>query len=243
LHLKSPSQNRDLPINAQLMETLKHQTGYASDEEIIAKVLDGELALFEVLIRRYNSLLYKIARSYGLNHYYAEDVMQETHVSAYTELKSFKQNSSYKTWLTRIHLNKCYHKLNYGHLKYETADSDLITDQSASMHSSGTRQDTERVVMNKELAKVLEQSMQGLPLIYRTVFVLRELEGFSVAESSEMLGITPINVKVRLNRAKALLQKQLEQYYSTADIYEFHLRYCDGIVQQVFDRISQAQGS
>jgi RNA polymerase sigma-70 factor (ECF subfamily) len=93
--------------------------------------------------------------------------------------------------------------------------------------------------MNKELAKVLEESLQALPLIYRNVFVLREIEGFSVAETAELMNITPVNVKVRLNRAKVLLQKQLEGYYSSADIYEFHLRYCDKIVEGVFQRIEQ----
>jgi RNA polymerase sigma-70 factor (ECF subfamily) len=164
--------------------------------------------------------------------------MQETHFTAYCQLKNFRQESSYKTWLTRIHLHKCFHKLNYGALKYETVNNDLIKEESLPMKSTSTAQDAERAVLNKELAKVLETSLQQLPLIYRNVFVLREIESFSVAETSELLDITPVNVKVRLNRAKALLQKQLERYYSTSEIYEFHLRYCDKIVRGVFARIS-----
>lgn len=221
------------------MEKWKHRTAYTPDEVIVQKLLEGETALFEILIRRYNPLLYKIARSYGFNHQDAEDLMQESHFAAYSGMKSFRKEASYKTWLTKIHLNQCYHKMNSGHKKYESP-ADEITDQSMVMHTSVGKTDTEKRVLNKELATLLEDSLQRLPLPYRNVFVLREIEGFSVAETADLLELTPVNVKVRLNRAKAMLQKQLENYYSTADIYDFHLMYCDKIVQHVFERIAAA---
>ena len=220
------------------MEKWKHKTAYTSDEVIVQKLVEGETALFEVLIRRYNPLLYKIARSYGFNHQDAEDLMQETHFAAYSGIKTFRKEASYKTWLTRIHLHKCYHKMHYGYRKYEAPSND-ITDQSM-MNPSFSKAETEKKVLNRELANLLEDSLQQLPLPYRSVFVLREMEGFSVAETASLLGLTTVNVKVRLNRAKSLLQKQLENYYSTADIYDFHLMYCDKIVQHVFERIASA---
>jgi RNA polymerase sigma-70 factor (ECF subfamily) len=210
-----------------------------TDGEIISRILSGGTALFEVLIRRYNPLLYKLARTYGLNHHDAEDVMQETHFAAYCQLRGFRGDAAYKTWLTKIHLHKCYHKANERHMKYEQPDDSLITEQSTFMHTSGEKQQTERAIMSRELGRVLELSLQQLPLIYRNVFVLREVEGFSVADTAEMLGVTAVNVKVRLNRAKTLLQKQLERYYSAAEIYEFHFRYCDKIVDGVLDRIGR----
>jgi RNA polymerase sigma-70 factor (ECF subfamily) len=219
------------------VEAIQH-ISLATDTEVIDRVLSGDTAAFELLIRRYNPLLYKLARTYGLSHHDAEDVLQETHFAAYCQLKSFRADASYKTWLTKIHLHKCYHKVHEKHLKYEQQGDELITEQSIFMHTSGERQQTERAIMSRELGKVLEESLQQLPLIYRNVFVLREVEEFSVAETAEMLSITAVNVKVRLNRAKALLQKQLESYYSIADIYEFHLRYCDKIVEGVFERIA-----
>ena len=100
------------------MEILQRKTGYASDEGIIDKVVNGETALFEVLIRRYNPLLYKIARSHGFNHHDAEDLLQESHFAAYMQLKNFRKEATYKTWLTKIKLHKCYHKANQSHLKY-----------------------------------------------------------------------------------------------------------------------------
>lgn len=208
------------------------------DDELIARVIDGETPLYEILIRRYNPLLYKIARSHGLNHQDAEDMMQEAHVSAFFELKNFKGLSSYKTWLTRILLHKCYHKLHYGSLKFELPEDDLQTTIRDATMTGYNKNTTEKIVINKELGLLLEQSLQQLPLHYRQVFVLREIEQFSVAETAEMLELTPTNVKVRLNRAKALLQKQLEHYYSTAEIYEFNLVYCDAIVARIFRKIS-----
>lgn len=222
------------------METLQQKVGYASEEEIIQKILNGETMLFEVLIRRYNPLLYKVARSYGFNHHDAEDLMQESHCAAFLHLGSFLKNASYKTWLTRIHLNKCYHKMNYGHLKYEELGDEFLTSQNQTMNATAESRGPESELVNRELGKVLEESLQQIPLAYRSVFVLREIEGFNVAETADLLGLTHVNVKVRLSRARAMLQKQLEKFYSAADLYEFHLKYCDKIVGNVFERIAAA---
>jgi RNA polymerase sigma-70 factor (ECF subfamily) len=96
---------------------------------------------------------------------------------------------------------------------------------------------TETIVLNKELSKVLEKSLAEIPLTYRTVFILREVEGFNTNETAELMNSTPVNVKVRLNRAKALLQKKLESFYSSTDIYEFNAVYCDAMVKRVFESL------
>jgi RNA polymerase sigma-70 factor (ECF subfamily) len=74
-------------------------------------------------------------------------------------------------------------------------------------------------------------------VIYRTIFVLREIEGFTIAETAELLDITTTNVKVRLNRAKALLQKEMEHFYTRNELFSFNLIYCDAIVHRVFEKI------
>jgi RNA polymerase sigma factor (sigma-70 family) len=220
------------------MKTIDNKIFLQSDPELIEKITEGESALFEILIRRYNPVLYKVARTYGLNHQDAEDMMQETHISAFKDLSKFRGESSYKTWITRIMLNKCFHKLNYGSLKYEEPISGFASEPDQPTSFVFRKEDAEKTVINKELGSILEKSLQDLPLHYRTVFVLREIEGFSVLETAELLQITPTNVKVRLNRSKAMLQKQLEQFYSSADIFEFNLRYCDAIVERVFRGIA-----
>jgi len=207
----------------------------ASDSALIEKILQGEIALFEVLIRRYNQLLYKTARSYGLSHEDAQDTMQESHFAAYTQLSKFRNEASYKTWLMRIHLHKCYHKTHYGAARFEQPHTENMEEKNADQKIN--REETGRVIVNRELSRLLEESLQKLPLSYRSVFVLREIEGFSVAETSELLHISPINVKVRLNRAKTMLRERLEKFYSSSELYEFNEIYCDAIVHGVFNRI------
>jgi RNA polymerase sigma factor (sigma-70 family) len=212
-----------------------------SEEEIIQSILDGQTALFEILIRRYNPVLYKIARSYNFNHDEAQDLLQETHIAAYQNLKKFEARSSYKTWIAKIMVNKCLYKLSYGSSKYETPFQ-TVDENSQPMFSS-KKQTTEADVLNKELSFILEKSLEKIPVHYRTVFLLREVEGFSVAETAEMLNITAVNVKVRLNRAKTLLQKELEKFYSKAQLYDFNLIYCDLVVKQVFNVIEKTNNN
>jgi len=208
------------------------------EEELIKKIVDGDKTLFEVLIRRYNSVLYKLARCYGFNHQDAEDIMQETHVSAYTNLKNFQYKASYKTWVSKILIHKCVYKLSYGYFKNEHPGTNEMNDQAKPVFNQ-SRMGTEKIILNKELSKVLEKSLEEIPLTYRTVFILREVEGFSINETAELMNSSPVNVKVRLNRAKTLLQKKLEGFYSSTDIYEFNAIFCDALVKRVINQIEK----
>ena len=219
------------------MQNILEQSALATDEFIIEKILNGELPWLEILIRRYNPVLYRIARGYGFNHQDAEDLMQDVHVIAYTKLATFEGRASYKTWISRIMIHKCLYKLKYGYYKNEFPSDQIHTINNQPMNVKANENQTEQVVSNRELTAVLEKSIQNIPCIYRTVFILREVEGFSVAETAELLDITPTNVKARLNRSKALLQKEIEQFYSRSEVYSFNLVYCDRIVSKVFEKI------
>jgi RNA polymerase sigma-70 factor (ECF subfamily) len=221
------------------MQNLADNIALNTDDSVIEKILKGEVSSFEILIRRYNSVLYKIARSYGFNHQDAEDLMQDTHVSAYMSLQKFESRSSYKTWISRIMVNKCLYKLKYGYFKKEVPGDISLESNYQPMYVSAKENQTENMLLNHELTSILEKSLQSIPVMYRTVFVLREVEGFSVAETADLLEITPVNVKVRLSRARTLLQKQIEQFYSQSEIYSFNLIYCDAIVHKVFERINE----
>ena len=211
------------------------------EEELINKIVEGEKQFFEVLIRRYNSVLYKLARCYDFNHQDAEDIMQETHVAAYTNLKNFQHKASYKTWVSKILIHKCVYKLSYGYFKNEQPGTNKINEQVKPVFNQSTM-GAEKIILNKELSKVLEKSLEEIPLTYRTVFILREVEGFSTNETAELMNSTPVNVKVRLNRAKALLQKKLETFYSARDIYEFNAIFCDAMVKRVLQKIDETTG-
>src|SRR5687767_15527814 len=132
------------------MKALHNKLETPTDRELVAKIMAGETVLFEVLIRRYNGLLYKIARTYGLNHQDAEAMMQEAHFAAYTQLRSFRGDASYKTWITKILLHKCYHLRHYGQPKYEATNVILPEEQDTPLQVSVPQQDRQRTVINKE---------------------------------------------------------------------------------------------
>ena len=222
-----------------MTEKHEHGSGYTDlqDAEIIAKILSGEKLLFELLMRRNNAALYKIGRSFGFNHEDTEDLMQDAHITAYVNLAKFESRAHYKTWLIKIMLNKCLYKTGKAEYKNRHTDIEKVSENAKPMFLSSENNDTERQVLNRELAHALEKSIEEIPLDYRTVFILREKEGLSVSETSEVLDISESNVKVRLNRAKTMLREKIEGYYSKVEVYDFNLVYCDKIVKRVFDRL------
>jgi RNA polymerase sigma-70 factor (ECF subfamily) len=206
-----------------------------SDWEVIQKVNRGDVKLYEILIRRYNPFLYKIGRSYRYNHQDTEDLMQEAYVNAFFHLKKFENRSSFKTWLTRIMLNLCYQKQQKSSYKNEVTADEILNEKSAVMFQQSTN--NEKFTVNKELGRVLENAIHQIPEDYRIVFTLRELNGLSVAETAEVLEISESNVKVRMNRAKGMLQKEIKKIYSPEQIFEFNLVYCDALVEKIMKRI------
>jgi len=217
------------------IKKLEKQFEQYSDKEIIRNINNGEIKLFEILIRRYDPFLYKIGRAYRYNHEDTQDLMQDAYISAYCNLKKFENRSTFKTWLTRIMLNMCYQKNHKLSFKNEIISDDIQNEKSDILfhHSSNN----EKIAMDKELGRVIENAIHAIPEDYRIVFTLRELNGLSVAETSEALDITESNVKVRLNRAKGMLQKEIKKMYSPAEIFEFNLIYCDTMVNRVMEKI------
>lgn len=206
-----------------------------ADIEIIQKILEGEFALFEILIRRNNSFLYKTGRSYNYNHEDTQDLMQDTYIDAYTNLTKFENRASFKTWIIKIMLNNCFRKKQKFSYKNEVANE--ITDKSIPMFSSKNNTDTSKTIANKELSFAIETALQQLPIDYRLVFSLREINGLNVAETAEALDISDANVKVRLNRAKSMLRKEIEKSYTAEDIFEFNLVYCDAMTSNVMNKL------
>jgi len=200
-------------------------TQQLNDEEILARMSAGETALYEILIRRYNPLLYKIGRSYGFFHEDTQDLMQDAYITAYQHLNEFEGKSQWSTWLARIMINKCLYKLKINKRMKITTLGD-----------EGTVS-IDKTILSLELGKVMEKAIEGLPENYRMVFILREVQGLSVMQTAETLNITQVNVKVRLNRAKSQLQNKLDKWYNGADIYEFNLVYCNQVVNAVFKEI------
>lgn len=210
------------------------------DETLIQRVLRGETRLFELLIRRNNSCLYKVGRSYPYGHEDTQDLMQDTFIAAYTHLEQFQGRSSFRTWLVRIMLHNCYRKRQKWNVKHIVAAG--IHEGMVPVFSGADAADTNRTVMNKELRLIIEQALERLPMDYKMVFTLREMNGMNVAETAEALQITPANVKVRLNRAKSRLRQEVERSYAAEELFEFNLVYCDAMVSRVMEKISAGPG-
>lgn len=216
-------------MNLKLSEQL-------SELEIIKRIVENEeKALYEIIIRRFNPYLYKIGRSYNYNHEDTEDLMQDTYIDAYKNLSKFEGRSDFKTWIVRIMMNNCYRKREKLSFKNEIMQD--VNDQSKPLFTSTSN--TGKVVHNRELGNAIEHALSEIPYDYRVTFSLREINGFSVAETADLLNISEANVKVRLNRAKTMLKDKLAQSYSNKELYEFNLIYCDAIVNKVMKKINE----
>lgn len=208
-----------------------------SELDIIHKVITGEAKLYELLIRRYNPYLYKIGKSQGFNHEDTQDLMQDTYVDAFTALSKFEERSTFKTWLIKIMLNNCFRKREKWSFKNILHAE--INENSAPVFSNTQQTDTDKIVMNRELNSVIENALLHIPLDYRIAFTLREINELNVKEAADVLNISESNVKVRLNRAKAMLKKEVTKSYSAAEVFEFNLIYCDAMVDRVMEKIKQ----
>lgn len=218
------------------METIKITDKY-TETEVIRRILHGETALYEILIRRSNPFLYKIGRSYNYTHEETEDLMQDTFVDAFINLPRFEGRSSFKTWIIRIMLNNCYRKSHESSYKNEKAGD---IKENAVPEFTGQNFDVNRIIMNRELGSIIENALTEIPFDYRIVFSLREITGLNVSETAEALKISESNVRVRLNRAKAILRRKIEKSYTEAEIFEFNNIYCDKMVEKVLGKIREA---
>lgn len=205
-----------------------------SEAEIVERVIKGQRALFEIIIRRYNPYLYKIGRSYNYSHEDTQDLMQDTYIDAYKNLASFEARSAFKTWIVRIMLNNCYRKKQRSSYKNEIMQD--INDQSKPMFTFNDSY-TDSFVQSRELNHIIERALSNIPFDYRMVFSLREINGMNIAETAALLNISEVNVKVRLNRAKAMLRNEIQKSYAAEELFEFNLVYCDAMVERVMKKI------
>lgn len=202
------------------------------DEEIISRILDGEHYLYEGLMRKYNTRLYRISMSIINDDMEAEDIMQNAYINAYLHLSGFNNKSSFSTWLTRILINE-----SLLHKKKKIKNLKVLSDQTKYDSHNDT---PEKTVMNKELKTILERAVSNLPEKYRLVFVMREVQELSTNETMEVLDLGESNVKVRLTRAKEMLRNELSSYYKSNQLFEFNLIRCDRIANYVMNKIGKS---
>lgn len=209
-----------------------------SDEEVVERVLAGETALYEIVMRRYNRRLYRTARSITRDEGEAEDIVQETYVRAYAHLRQFAGKAKFSTWLTRIAV---YEAMTRARRHRRTISLPGVAGEAEygmdAMKSNDPGPETR--VSEAEARVLLETAIDALPDSYRSVFVLREIEGLSSAEAADCLETTEENVRVQLHRSRRMLRKSL---YETARVagsgaFLFMGERCDRVVKSVLARI------
>jgi len=218
--------------------TVPAERSELSDEAVVQLVLAGNTAAFELLMRRYNERLYRAARAITHDDREAEDVMQQAYVNAYAHLRQFKGQAQFATWLTRITINEALARVRRRG-RYEPFDEELPNVEPF-MSSSHSAPDPERQALTGELRALLESAIDHLPDGAREVFVLREVEGLSTAETAESLGVSEDAVKTRLSRARtALRHTLLDRVGATApDAFRYYRPRCDRMVSRVLARIA-----
>lgn len=206
-----------------------------SDEEVVARVLAGETAQFEILMCRYNQRLFRAVRAITRVDADAEDAVQQAFLAAYVSLGQFAGAAAFSTWLTRIAIREATARLSRRRRLAEVAqaaedEARALADQARS---------PEEDAAGRELGGILEAAIDALPEAYRVVYVLREVQQLSVAETAACLDISTENVKIRLHRAKARLRAELHGRVAGApsDTFVFLGARCDRLVAAVLARI------
>jgi len=207
----------------------------SSDMKVVERVRDGDIEAFEIIMRRHNQRLYRIARSILREEHEALDVVQETYVKAYYQLNQFKGPDGFAGWLSRIARNEALTRLRKSTRVVYTLDDPEYTHIDMKSTDPLPMDD----IASQQLRKLLEEAIDTLPIDYRCVYVMRAIQQLSTIETANSLDVTEHVVKTRYLRAKRALQKVFEGHLEKAGLesYEFAGQRCDTVVQTVLERL------
>jgi RNA polymerase sigma-70 factor (ECF subfamily) len=213
------------------------------DRDIVRRVRGGESALFEILMRRHNQRLYRVARAVVKNESEVEDVMQQAYIKAFTHLNQFEERAQFSTWLTQIALREAFSRRRKLRRIEATVRQPWSAEQDRSdvMEAFASPQaGPEHQAYARELSGLLEAAVDSLPEMYRTVFMLREIEGLTTSETAESLELGEEAVKTRLHRARAMIRRAITERVGTVlpGAFQFHAPRCDRVVAAVFAQLS-----
>ncbi len=213
------------------------------DEVVVRRVKEGEAPLFEIVMRRYNQRLYRIVRSILGTDTDVEDVLQEVYLNAYRHLDQFEARSSFATWLTKIAVHEALARARRQR-RFQPLPDETDEGESRLLAFPSGLPDPEQAAARREVMHLVEEAVDHLPDSFREVFVMRQIEQMSQAETAECMGIREETVKTRLHRARGLIESYLlaraGEQIRTA--FPFGQSRCDGIVVAVLERISSVEG-
>lgn len=213
------------------------------DASLVTRIADRDQAAFETLMRRHNSRLFRVARAILKNDADAEDALQDAYLDAFRHIEAFRGGSTLLTWLTRIVINRALMSLRGGKrhgiiVPFGEHRDDDNQDQVEAEVQDRTAASPVDATLRAEMRRMIERRIDELPAVFRTVFVMREVEEMSAEDVAECLGIPAATVRSRLFRARALLRQSLSRDIdvATGDAFKFDGERCDRIVRTVLAR-------
>jgi RNA polymerase sigma-70 factor (ECF subfamily) len=219
-----------------------------TDATLRQRVVDGEQAAFADLMRRYNRRLYRVARSILRDDAEAEDALQEAYIQAYRALPGFRGDSSLATWLTRIVMNAALMRRRSAGRMAEVIElgAEPPLDGLAAMREAGradAADQPEQAFQRTQARGLIEAKIDGLPEVFRTVFILRAVEELSVEETAKVLGVPDATVRSRYFRARGMLREALARELDVAleDAFGFDGERCSRIVAKVMERLRERE--
>ncbi|MER8749643.1 RNA polymerase sigma factor [Mesorhizobium sp. M1050] len=208
----------------------------SGDVQLVRRALAREGDAFRTIIKMHNQRLYRIARGVVRNDSEAEDIVQEAYVRAFAHLDAFRGDSSLATWLSRIVINEALGRLRKRRRTVAMPENPQAEIIRFPLNPSD---DPERTMAQRQILQLVEQATDSLPDVYRTVFVARVIEGLSIEETADLLGVRPQTVKTRLHRARALVRKALDDQIGPVllDAFPFAGRRCERLTSAVMRRL------
>jgi RNA polymerase sigma factor (sigma-70 family) len=203
---------------------------------LINEVVAGDKEKFRLIIEHCNLPLYRTAIAILKDDADAEDALQTAYVKAYLHLNSFRNESSFITWITRILINECKMMLRSKRKNMPLENEEA--QQKTSPAESGMDS-----LYNKQINQLLENAVMSLPEKYRLVYVVREVNELSTEKTASALGITTENVKVRLHRAKSLMRENLLRQVNANELFPFHKARCARVANKVMDAITSFEAT
>ncbi|AID29303.2 RNA polymerase sigma factor [Mesorhizobium loti] len=208
----------------------------SGDLMLVQRALARDAGAFRTIIKTYNQRLYRIARGILRNDAEAEDVVQEAYVRAFANLATFRGDSSLATWLSRIVINEALGRLRK---RRRTVAMPENPEAQIIRFPLNPSDDPERTMAQRQILALVERATDSLPDIYRMVFVARVIEGLSMEETADLLGVRPETVKTRLHRGRSLLRKALDDEIGPVllDAFPFAGRRCERLTKAVMGRL------
>lgn len=220
-----------------------------SDQDLLKRAEQGDSTAFELIVRRHNQALFRAARGILDDEGYAQEALQNAYLNAFTHMASFQGRACLKTWLTQIVINQAISIKRRQRPLLSLDEKLAVIHPIHPIHPEETQmalhvvdpRTPEAAVSQEQTKRLLETAIRRLPETYRSVFMLRAVEGMSVADSVVCLQLTEAVIKKRLSRARAMLRKYLTQplEHQVSEAFEFAGKRCDAVTEHVMAELAR----